>query len=421
MNTLGSKIRSLRKSKKMTLVDLAGDYMTKGMLSLIENDKNNPSMESLEYIAKKLDTTVSVLLEDGDEEITNQIYNKVKEIINVPSLFHNEVIKQTVSPYIDQIKQNRKGAFIFQWYAFTKGIEKDDKTAMHYLTMAKEIYIKNDDKNALLDVENDLISVYFILGKYDSAFTKGVELYEKYKEDNDITDPNLIPRLLLSIAAYGYSSYDTSNLIKYLELAEEVSIQNKTFKLLSPIYKSQCFKYLLDEDMDKYQSTYKKFDILKQFNPEDFQTKFDMYTADLIYHFYRREYKELKNLLEVQQQILVHDKYQTEVDDNFNNIWQLYEAIALYNLGDFDNAIKKLNDYPNDIPYLAPADISIHAQKYTYLAINAERKNDNDNAKEYIMKAMDIIKNIPSNHFTKITEDTYKRIMNQNKPTDYLS
>ena len=58
---LGERIRKLRKQKKLTLEELAGSGLTKGMLSLIENNKANPSMESLAYIAQRLEVDVSQL------------------------------------------------------------------------------------------------------------------------------------------------------------------------------------------------------------------------------------------------------------------------------------------------------------------------------------------------------------------------
>ena len=54
MDTLGLRIRQLRKEQKLTLEALAGNKLTKGMLSLIENGKAQPSMESLSYIAERL-------------------------------------------------------------------------------------------------------------------------------------------------------------------------------------------------------------------------------------------------------------------------------------------------------------------------------------------------------------------------------
>lgn len=412
MNTLGSKIRSLRKSKKMTLVDLAGDYMTKGMLSLIENDKNKPSMESLEYIAKRLDTTVSSLMEDGDEVVTNEAYIKIKENLKSPSFTREKEFKDLLDPIIDQIKHNRKGAFIFQWYAYTKAVHKD-QTALDYLNTAKKIYLELNDKNALLDVENDVITIQFILNNYNEAFKRGVELYENYKDDYEITNPNALPRLLLSVSAYAYSSYDLSNLFKYLKLAEKESINNKTIRLLPSIYKSLCFGYMLDGDLDMYKQTLDKFDYLKPFLHKDFNYKYDIFTTKMIYYFYYEQDNELLELINNQYQYLECDDYTEETFESANkNIWTLMKGIALYRKEKFDEAIILLQKYHPDIEYQAPADIAVIAQKYTYLAMNEERLNNKIKSQEFIQIAKDKIKNIPPNHFTKITEDTYKRIMN---------
>ncbi|WP_372869850.1 helix-turn-helix domain-containing protein, partial [Planomicrobium okeanokoites] len=54
MASLGELIRKLRKERGLTLQALAGEELSKGMLSLIENNKANPSMESLAYIAEQL-------------------------------------------------------------------------------------------------------------------------------------------------------------------------------------------------------------------------------------------------------------------------------------------------------------------------------------------------------------------------------
>lgn len=54
MATLGEKIKTLRKEKKLTQTELAGPELTKSMLSQIENGKATPSMKTLQYIAEKL-------------------------------------------------------------------------------------------------------------------------------------------------------------------------------------------------------------------------------------------------------------------------------------------------------------------------------------------------------------------------------
>ena len=404
METLGQKIRTLRKQKKLTLQQLAGTHMTKGMLSLIENDKNKPSMESLNFIASQLGVSVSEILQSGNEALTNEIYLKVKAILKVPALSHEIEISKLLEPVIDHIVHNRKGAFIFQWYAYTRAIKGEKNLANHYLQFAKDIYIAMDDKNTLLDVENDFLSVYFITGEYKTAFQKGVELYELYKDDPDITDPNLLPRLLISIAAYSYDGFETTNLIYYNQLAEEKCIENKTFKPLSNIYKSQCFAYIIRNDFDAFHQTLKKFDVLKQLNPNDFGYLFDFYTTQLIYHFYTQDFETLQQLLLKQNQFIDQEKYQEESDKNLTSFWTLLEGITLYHLNDIEKSMEILSNLELTFKFQSPADIAIFAQRYTYLALIEQLQGNLDSAMEYINIAMKEIETIPSIHFTLFTE-----------------
>lgn len=139
----------------------------------------------------------------------------------------------------------------------------------------------------------------------------------------------------------------------------------------------------------------------------------------MIYYFYNKQDEALLELINNQHQHLESDDYTRDKFDSANkNIWTLMKGIALYRKEMYDDAIILLQKYQPDIEFQAPADIAVIAQKYTYLAMNEERLNNKVKAQELIQIAKDKIKNIPSNHFTKITEDTYKRIMNKNKPTD---
>lgn len=77
MQQIGTQIRKLRKERKLTLQQLAGDRLTKGMLSLIENGKAQPSMESLHYIAKQLNVHISVLMQN---ETANEAAARLQQL-----------------------------------------------------------------------------------------------------------------------------------------------------------------------------------------------------------------------------------------------------------------------------------------------------------------------------------------------------
>lgn len=84
---IGEKIKKLRTAKLMTQSELVGNEITRNMLSRIENGSANPSLETICYIAGRLNVSPGFLLaEEGDE----QIYFKHSEIVGIKKAFMNE-------------------------------------------------------------------------------------------------------------------------------------------------------------------------------------------------------------------------------------------------------------------------------------------------------------------------------------------
>lgn len=52
--TLGQRIREARLDRRLTQQELVGEYITRNMLSKIENDSATPSVRTLEYLAERL-------------------------------------------------------------------------------------------------------------------------------------------------------------------------------------------------------------------------------------------------------------------------------------------------------------------------------------------------------------------------------
>lgn len=63
--TLGLKVKEARISKQMTQRELAGDFITRNMLSQIENDNATPSIKTIEYIASVLDKPISYFMDSA--------------------------------------------------------------------------------------------------------------------------------------------------------------------------------------------------------------------------------------------------------------------------------------------------------------------------------------------------------------------
>ena len=77
---IGEKIRSLRVAKLMTQSDLAGNQITRNMLSSIENGNAQPSLSTILYIAERLNVPAGFLLAEEGDEI---VYQKMNNLSNI--------------------------------------------------------------------------------------------------------------------------------------------------------------------------------------------------------------------------------------------------------------------------------------------------------------------------------------------------
>ncbi len=64
---LGEKIKAARQVKRITQAQLAGDRLTRNMISRIETGTANPSLDTIRYLADRLALPVSYLLSNDDD------------------------------------------------------------------------------------------------------------------------------------------------------------------------------------------------------------------------------------------------------------------------------------------------------------------------------------------------------------------
>jgi len=64
---IGEKIKQARVLKKLTQADVAGEGITRNMLSFIESGKASPSLETVEYLAKRLELPAAYLLSEEND------------------------------------------------------------------------------------------------------------------------------------------------------------------------------------------------------------------------------------------------------------------------------------------------------------------------------------------------------------------
>ena len=76
--TLGEKLRQVRTERGLSQKQVAGTYMTRNMLSQLENDQASPSVKTLSYLSDVLQVSMSWLLEDGPRSGSSQITERAR-------------------------------------------------------------------------------------------------------------------------------------------------------------------------------------------------------------------------------------------------------------------------------------------------------------------------------------------------------
>ncbi len=84
MIEIGQKIRRLRTAQQMTQAELAGNQITRNMLSQIENGSAQPSLQTVLYLAQKLDVPAGFFFAEEEDEF---FYRKMQCIRSIKQAF----------------------------------------------------------------------------------------------------------------------------------------------------------------------------------------------------------------------------------------------------------------------------------------------------------------------------------------------
>lgn len=197
--SVGARIKQLRTERKLTQTDITEGFLTKGMLSLIENDKSAPSMETLEHIASKLGISVSYLTQEGDETWTKAMADYFQ---GFKEDFPFEEIKEKIEPNVARIFPNEDGVKLLEilryYYRFHQKNDKADTLHDIIYKRFSELGLRH---LAIRELLNHAVSKMFAL-----EYKEALKTLENQKEN------------ILS-----FSRYDSKIEIQYYSIASILS------------------------------------------------------------------------------------------------------------------------------------------------------------------------------------------------------
>ncbi|KOO47399.1 hypothetical protein AMD00_22330 [Viridibacillus arvi] len=403
METLGMRIRKIRKERKLTLAELAGDRLTKGMLSLIENDKANPSMDSLAYIAEQLGIEVSELLEEVSTSELRELLETVKKVIIHSNEQQRERMK-LIEPYLERLPVSYEAGQLLVLYSNSKyDIDKVDweEPLERAIKMFKKMNLMNDWLRAYILKS----STEFIKHNYKKALDilltvkKEVEL--NYYVIDELTSLDLLYMVAVEYLAVGMADEGFVVTNEAIKLSKEKRI----FYRIDDLYRLAAVKAMMDYNEQDLQYYFKKLEQYADFT-EDVPTK-RLYLS-IKAHYYNTFIKDYEKGNELAEQFKDLDTSETNMPLYF---YYLEKGKSLFGMKRFKDALEIFNQIGEFSEFIHhPYDLSIQYELYAYKALCYEQQGQLAKALEEAKIGVDLVKPLIDTPYKQFINDTYEKL-----------
>ncbi|MCA1318510.1 helix-turn-helix domain-containing protein [Bacillus tianshenii] len=360
---LGERIRKLRKQKKLTLEALAGTGLTKGMLSLIENNKANPSMESLTHIAGQLGVELAELLGEVSSEELRSVLEKAEKIHNTPLAVLPDKSMQLIeliAPFIDKLTQGFESARLMEIYSYALQREKKPDW-QKYLKRAADIF-------DMMNISSNRTAIGIFLSNisfHEHNYRKALEIFliERKKIETNHAYIEPMARLDLdyheAILLFAVGEYEAA--VEAMEKALAFSKEKRIFYLIDDLYRLAAAHAWMDRNKRKMDYYLKK---LKQYGE---------FADDSISIYFYRLFQIIELISEKKEYSKALDKAESFLSDpermkDYDTWFNLEKAKSLYYLGRYDEALQTIEKV-GSINNHHPIDLTNHYIKDTFKAL----------------------------------------------------
>ena len=278
--TLGEKIKARRRELKITQSELAGTEITRNMISAIEQDKAQPSLSTLKYIANALELPLPYLLSNENDLF---FYVKKERMPAIKNALETKNYNACISLILKIDTLDDELYFILAKCYFELGVSSvllgSLLSAKKQLTLAKEycnrtmydtsrftaiitlyLAIANNVNSPLLEFDEDLF-VEHMEDCFDYEFYKYLTMSTDFKYTNYQYKTHMQAKQLIKERRY----QDALKLLVELENTKSDFPHNSY--LMFGVYADleACYKQLYDYE-NAYRYSSKRLSLIEGFN-----------------------------------------------------------------------------------------------------------------------------------------------------------
>lgn len=247
---LGEKIKKVRLELKLTQQEVAGDFISRHMLSKIESGAANPSLKTLEYLAQKLNKPISFFLSEDGKEYLNDDSKAAFEHASflIKSKEYDKCITYLKQMFktITEDPEDKYYGYLLYLLAKCHIMLDDYSHIRHFLDSAIEILERNKESNKdnfyLADMYYCKSSILFYDYSYEDALGYMLKAIDEF-HNSYVIDRLFEIKLYFT---YGFTLFKLNNykdafevLNKVLEISRESKCYyslGDTYMLLGVIY-----------------------------------------------------------------------------------------------------------------------------------------------------------------------------------------
>ncbi|MGE7942413.1 helix-turn-helix domain-containing protein [Lysinibacillus xylanilyticus] len=367
MDSLGTRIRKLRKERKLTLEALAGDRLTKGMLSQIENDKAKPSMESLDYIAERLEVKASELLEHVTPSSLRQLLEQVEILfaeLKTGDTDNVQKIVEMIKPYIEELPLCYEGGrllYIYTAALYHTGLTTWESPLQEARFMFKEI-------NLLSHWFETYILQLGILAenrKYKTAYSCILQAKEEAEQENYQLDSRDAVKMAYYISIFQVAIGELEAGKQLINETITNAHKNQFYSYIDDMYRIGAFCAMIDNDFEQAEHMLKK---LEQYRIFVEQVDVDAFIFGLRAHYYNsytHDYQQALAEIERFGAIMHEDSIKLD-----KNLYYSEKGKSLYLLGRYEEAKEAFEHFTNVPSFIVhPFDILSLNECFSYKAL----------------------------------------------------
>ena len=403
METLGERIKKLRKEKGLTLQALAGDKLTKGMLSLIENNKANPSMESLTYIAERLGVDKNELLEEVSPAELRDLLQEVEKLYlrreeDMTAGF--EKIIELVEPYSRKLPYRYESARLLEIYSRSLYYRKKAGWQA-FLEQAEKMYEGLHLMNNSADIQLFRAMLKFNDHEYAESLKMLKQSRKIFEERGVVLDALKKLDFDFSEAILYMAVGDDGDALRIIEEAINYSKEHQIFYKINDLYRVTAFHAMLTNNDERKDYYVNKLRIFADFSDDP---KIDVVLDLLEAHYlnsFTHEYEKANKIVDKNL-----EKYKEEETSQFF----IEKGKSLYGMGKFDEALGWLKRHKIWEFLHHPYDLSMNYEKDAYMALIYEKQGNYELAIKHAKIAKNNIEPMPDLPYKKFILDVYQKI-----------